>query len=876
MVPLALAVAMGVVIDRFARPWGTPAWVALGAVVALLGVALGRFPRLGAVAVGLAWLAVGAGRHHQSWFDLPPNDLARVVGEEPIPCWVRGVLLDVQGYRPGIVEGQEGLTRAVLEISHVHDKGSWREASGRASLTAEGDRRDLRAGSAVEAAGAIARVAPPLNPGEFDARGYLRARGVRLRFSAAGGSGVWPAAGAPPGGPRWAVLRWLGATRAWSQETLAEGLDPATAPLATALLLGRREGVAPEINDAFVRTGTTHLLAISGLHLQVLGVALGWTLRALGVSRRLTFGVVALATAGYAGMVGLMPSVVRSAVMTLTYCLAGLICRRARPANTLAIAAVATLAWNPSDLFDVGCQLSFLAVGVIVWGVPPLSAWLFPPPDPLTRVQRHFWPGWKRLVWRLARQGVGGLILSTAVWLAALPLVASRFHLVSPISILLNAPLVPITSLALLASGIALGLSAVGASVAAPAALACSKLLAATQAIVTWGVAQRWGYTFVPGPPWWLVLGVYLAFAIATASAVLRWPGRKTLSTVAVALLPVVLAGTFGWRPWPARVVPEVEVLAVGHGLAVVVDLGGGHAVLYDCGKMRDPSVGRRIVAPALWSRGVRAIDAVLLSHADADHYAGLPDILDRFPVGALLVPPGFGDSPESDRGAVALLQTARGLGVPVREVVAGAHWESGPFRLKVAHPPADWRPPGFSDNAGSLVLDVEAPGGRMLLTGDLDGPGLTELTGRLPKRPLAVLLAPHHGGRSANPPWFYQKTNPGVVVVSQREPQEGTRDPLAETGLPLFRTWERGAIRLTWSAPGVIARGYRDGLDDREGSDRLIEPQVVGEPEGAIDPGGATEGGQRAAELARHAVVTAGAPHDLPLDRPGGPTGEP
>ncbi|MGE3820897.1 MAG: ComEC/Rec2 family competence protein [Isosphaeraceae bacterium] len=813
LVPLAIAVASGIVLDRYLQPWETSVWVAIGALVAALGIGLNRFPRLSAAAVALAWLAVGAGRHHQFWFDPPPDDLARVVTEEARPCWIRGVLRDVQGYRPGFIEGQEGLTRAILEVSHVHDRGSWRVASGRALLTVAGDRSDLRAGTLVEAAGALGLVTPPLNPGEFDARDALRSQGVRLRFSAGGPSGVWRAEGTPPGGPRWRVIRWLGATRAWSQATLNRSLDPSSAALANALLLGRREGIAPEVNDAFARTGTTHLLAISGLHLQVLAVALGWTLRGLGLSRRATFGAVALATAGYAGLVGLMPSVVRSTAMTLTYCLAGLLCRRARPANSLALAGLVTLALNPSHLFDAGCQLSFLAVGAILWGVPPAMAWLFPEPDPLTRVERHFWPRWKRLGWGLGRRAVAGLTLSTVVWLVTLPLVALRFHLVSPISILLNIPLVPLTSLALLSAGISLGLSATGTAVAGPAAWACSTLLAMTEGIVTWGVSQRWGYAFAPGPPVGLVLAFHAALGLATASAFLQWrrPGRKCLVALTTALAPILLASTFGFRPWPSRVAPEVDVLAVGHGLSVVIDPGGGRAILYDCGRMRDPSVGRRIVAPALWSRGIRAIDAVILSHADADHYDGLPDVLDRFRVGALLVPPGFGDHPDSDPGAVELLRLARSMGVPVREVVAGERWESGPFRLAILHPPSGWQPPGASDNARSLALDLAAPGGRTLLTGDLDGPGLVELTGALPQEPLDAMLAPHHGGRSANPPWLYARTAPKVVVVSQRSPAEGTRDPLGEITPPPLRTWERGAIRLTWSKSGVTARGYRD-----------------------------------------------------------------
>ena len=121
---------------------------------------------------------------------------------------------------------------------------------------------------------------------------------------------------------------------------LVDRLDTRTAPLASALILGQREDIDPEVNDAFARTGTTHLLAISGLQIQVLAFSLGLVLRAIGLPRRLAYGGVALATIGYAILVGLAPSVVRSAVMTLTFCVAAIVSRPTRPANTLALAGV--------------------------------------------------------------------------------------------------------------------------------------------------------------------------------------------------------------------------------------------------------------------------------------------------------------------------------------------------------------------------------------------------------------------------------------------------------------------------------------------------------------------------------------------------------
>ena len=856
LVPLAVAAVVAVAVDHQFGAWSTSVWVAIASILGAAGCVLSRHRVPGLVMVVLAVGALAGGWHHYRWWDVSADDLARVLDESPRPVWWRGVVFDVLGFRPGSGPDDAGVTRAVLEVAATCAGESWEPVSGWAILTIEGDRSDLRAGTPVEVAGNAALVAGPLNPGEFDYRAYLRAQGIRLRVSV-DGDGVWESAAAASAarGAWWAGIRALGAVRAWSQARLARGLDPATAPLASALLLGRREGVDPDVNDAFARTGTTHLLAISGLHLQVLAWAMSLVFHVLGLSRRKTLVAVAVGTLAYSLLVGLMPSVVRSAAMTVTYCIAGLSDRPTRPANTLALAALTTLALNPAHLFDVGCQLSFLAIGAIAWGVAPVFARVVAKPDPLTAVERRFaprWRRWGRWAWTWA---VEGMTVSTVVWLAAVPLVLLRFHLLSPIGILLNVPLIPITSLALLAAGVSLGLSALWTPLGAPVAWVCSVSLKWTDAIVRWGAAQRWGYTFAPAPPWGWVLGFYVMLALAVAAALGRWPGRKTLAALTIALVP--LGGWLTLRPGPRP--PEADVLAVGHGLAIVVDTGYGHALLYDCGRMRDPSVGRRIVAPALWARGVRTIDSVILSHADADHYSGLPDLLDRFRVREVLVPPGF----DVDPAAAALLGLVQARGVPVHTVSAGRMWyhdaDDAEFLFQTRHPPGDWNARSATDNARSIVLEVTACGRSVLLTGDLDGPGLTAVTDAWTRSsyrwPLDVLLSPHHGGRTANPEWFYNKLNPALVVVSQRAPTPGTRDPLeplADRGLPVLRTWQLGAIRLRWTAAGIKAQGFLDGTA-RESTERGQRAENKGQsPEGkqrnssAKDRGQSPEGKQR------------------------------
>lgn len=814
LVPVALAYVVGIVLDRWFVTWGTEFWAGMALAGAALA-ALGR-DRKGPAVIGLviAIVGLGGGRHHAYWTDLAFDDLARSVPDAPRPVWVRGVVWDVRGPRLSESRGASAATRAVMAVTAICDGQVWRPAQGRAQLIVVGDRADIKAGSGIEAVGTISALTGPLNPGEFDYRHHLRAQGVRLRVAVDGPEGAWvePAAGT------WIWTNWLGRVQAWSYARLVAGLDPNVAPLAAALLLGRREGVDPDVNDAFARTGTTHLLAISGLHLQVLAGVLWFIFRFLGLGRRSAFVGVALTTIAYALLVGLAPSVVRSAAMTVAVCCAGILDRQVRPANNLALAALATLWLNPADLFDVGCQLSFLAIAAIIWGVTPathllryayyaLTFRIQGPGSPLDVLERSLEPWWLAQMRRWPLLVTSGLIVSTVVWLAALPLVAFRFHVVSPIGVLLNIPLIPMTSLALMASGLSLGLSAIWGPLGTPAAWICATFLAGTEFLVRWGASQSWGHVFVPGPSQSWVLIVYGLLAGATVAGVRRWPLRHIAWGLLVVWVAVGLV--LPWRPSRGGRL-EADILAVGHGLAVMIRTGAGETFLYDCGRMHDPSVGRRIIAPALWARGVSRIDAVILSHADADHYNGLPDLLERFPVAEVRVPPGFA-SP-ANPGAVELLETVQTHGVPIRTISEGEQWGSSGSRFSVWHPPKSFSP-GSSDNARSIVLDVESAGRHLLLTGDLEQEGLARLIDR-PAFPIDAILAPHHGGRTANPESLYDWAGPEVVVVSQRPPAVGTRDPLealGPRGIPLLRTWQRGAIRLRWEPDRLTARAFLD-----------------------------------------------------------------
>src|SRR5207237_7013575 len=254
--------------------------------------------------------------------------------------------------------------------------------------------------------------------------------------------------------------------------------------VAVALLLGEGSTMTSEDWEKYKRTGVIHALAISGYHLVILAGFLWFVLRFVPVRRRYAALFVALFLVGYALLAGGRPPVIRAAVIVCAAAGGLLLCRPVLTASTFALSSLVVGLINPTDWFDAGCQLSFLAVALIYWGIrrwfetsiTPMHEvveiyrpgnWLvragvLASPDPLDLLIARSRPGWQRgLIW-LVRKVALTYAVTLVIWLAAAPLVASRYHLVSPAGLLLCPPTVFLTSIALLSGFLLLLFAPVG------------------------------------------------------------------------------------------------------------------------------------------------------------------------------------------------------------------------------------------------------------------------------------------------------------------------------------------------------------------------------------------------------------------------------
>ena len=733
-------------------PWAYPA--ALGAV---LGSALATAPE---PLLTWWWLALTAA---------PLAPLAPWAWHRPGSPWPRALLIVGVAF---LVTGGRGLVWSQVADPWAERLGQTVTLSGRADgsrLWVAGQGSLLLRGEAVTPGSVTVRgqllpLRARRNPGGFDEAGFWRRRDVHaaLRVETL-------LAQAPP--------RGMLAARGALQAGVTNGLGPRAAALQQAVTLGLRFELGA-LRSVFAAAGMAHLLALSGLHVGVLAAVVAWLARPLG--RRRGGGLVLLVVVGYVLLVGPGPSVVRAASMVAAVVLARALGVRGPPLPaTLALAALACLVVAPAWVGDLGFQLSFLSVLGIAALAGPTLRWA------RERSQAAGVRVWQRRRRRVVRALVAALATSAAAQAASVSLVAGGFGslpLVAPLANVVAVPLasalVPLGALAGLAGVIDPRLAQALNALTGPLAeaLLAFAALAARAPALPWGAVGPEGHV--------LAAGALVALALAVHGH-LRWRS---------ALLVVLSAAGVAWSLPDPRGLPELVVLDVGQGDAVVLRLGGGAAVLIDGGGVTFGGVdmGARVVVPALRALGVWRLPLVVATHADLDHMGGLPAVLEAFPVGELWIGHAENERPVWQ----VLAQVARRRGVPVREVRRGEATVLGALRLDVLHPTAEASGDGNADSVALLVRHRDAPW--VLLLGDV--PAAVEAD--LPIPPTPLLLVPHHGSATSTSADLLRAARAELALASVGQNRYGhpaavVQDRLAHAGVPLLTTREHGALRV-------------------------------------------------------------------------------
>lgn len=800
LVPIAVVATAGILLDRYqvvSWTW----WSGLAMVGLLLWLLSARFPRLAWIGLMLAATGVAALHHHTHRHFFPANDIGFAVTDEPKLARLRGIIIDEPTIDIPVIGDplrsipETARTFAVVAAQALVGDDHEQRVSGKVSVTLSGRQSSLGVGDAVDLTGWLNRPRSPDNPGERDHASLLldqRIRATMLVRKLADDT-----VQAEQATDEW-LDRALGSVRSWSRRQLEATLPPQEAAVAAALLLGDGSAMMQSDWSLYIRTGVVHVLAVSGQHLAVLAGFSWLFLRILGIPRRPGAVAVALGLCAYAAIVGIRPPVLRAAVMAIVVCGGILLRRPARPANTIAFAWLAIVMMNPTDIFSPGCQFSFLCVAILVWG---FRRWTEPrPADPLQALVEAAQPAWQRWLRVVARSVAYAFVLNIVIGVLVWPLTAWHYHMISPAGLLIGPLAVVLASIALIAGFFLLFMTWIAPPLAAAPALVTHQSLNALMWLVQLGDGLPFSHYYVGEVALWWVIGFYLV----VAGVIWLWPKlRLTALGALAAWLLIGLACSFV-RPQADEL--RVAFMAVGHGGATLVETPDGRVILFDAGSMTGPDITRRIIAPYLWHRGIRRIDDLFVTHADLDHFNGVPSLMERFHVGRINLTPSFLNKPTAGAGAVIrrLVQDQ----VMVRIVQAGDRFQAGAVEFEVLHPPAVG-PPG-PENARSLVIMLRHAGHAIALTGDLDMDGRSMLMAQAPGN-IDVWMAPHHGGKSANPSELAAWVRPRLALA-----HNGTNEAAfaaanyRHVGAEFLSTWPDGAVTIISRRDGLWAESYK------------------------------------------------------------------
>ncbi len=658
-------------------------------------------------------------------------------------------------------------------------------------------------GDRLRLKGLLYQPEEPGNFGAFNYRAYLARRGIYCLMKIEQSDYVQCLG---VGGN--AAVRLALQSKARLLQVASQTMSERQTEVLAGLLFGNQGGIDQSVKDVFAQTGVSHVLSVSGLHMAyvVAGVLLlaGW----LGLPRRAVPVLTLVVLLFYTVMTGMGPAVIRSGIMAMLVLMAVQLGRERDWPSALALAALVILLFDPSALYEIGFQLSFAATWGILYLMPLLGELL---------VGRWGWPRWLGM----------SLGVTIAAQLATLPLLVYYFNLVTPVAPLANLVLVPLVGMIML-------LGFVGSVVGLVFLPAAMLINAGTGVLIEFFIGLAHLFSLLPGgssyvatPPWYAVTLWYVGLVglveiisgrlapppVVPLSLYLlngqdRW-NRLVSTGTAIMLMLIII-----W-PWNGTCSQlQVHFIDVGQGDSILVRFPGGRTMLVDAGgRLGDLDEGRgvgdTIVVPYLHRLGMDKLDVLVVTHPHGDHAGGVPPVMEKLRVGALVLSgaPGYAE----------LLEQVEPLDVPVYRVGRGQSLQIDEAVEVIVLAPAGKIPKSAVEdlNNVSLVLRLDYGQVSFLLTGDIEEEAQQVLLSSGAELQADVLKVPHHGSRFFEPE-FISAVDPDYAVIQVGKnnrfghPARDMLEVLASTGAEVLRNDRDGAVLFTTDGQDITVRTAR------------------------------------------------------------------
>src|ERR1022692_4488295 len=674
------------------------------------------------------------------------------------------------------------------------------------------------------------------NPGAFDYEGYLRENGISVL-----GSAEATDIERLPGFSGSRIELWRTRVHASIIAKIHQLWPASQASLMDAMVLGEESFLRNATRTEYQRSGTYHVLVVSGMNLSILAFAIFWALRQFRVDPAVAAITTVMVSFAYAFVVGVGPPVWRAALMLATYLGARLLYRERNMMNAIGAAALGVLIVDPHALFGASFQLTFLAVFIIAGiGSPILERTTLPYARGLRLVRvasydlhvarevAQFRIDLRLIGGRLARFigdrlsvavpaifmrvaiGVGELIFISALMQAGLALLmAYHFHRATTMGMPANLAVIPLTQALMPTAAAAVGLGYISTALAKPAVWISGLALEGIAGTVHWlggarVVAMKIAGTSIADlrvamPSLAMIMASITALALAMLSA------RLPRTRLAVFASVVLLFGVAGWiafvpsRPHLRTGVMEMTTIDVGQGDSILLVTPEGRALLIDAGGLpqwmhSDFDLGEQVVSSYLWNRGIDRLDVVAITHPHADHLGGMPAVIANFhprelwlsidhPVGELL----------------PIVKQAERAGTKVFVKKEGDQFDYGGAHFHMLAPGRDQITGSMRPNEDCLVFTAAFGGTTALLEGDAERLGERHV---VEEHPEAMLLkVAHHGSASGTSAALLSTVHPRYAVISvgarnvYGHPRREVLERLQHAGVKTYRTDEEGAV---------------------------------------------------------------------------------
>ncbi len=637
------------------------------------------------------------------------------------------------------------------------------------------------------------------NPGQINTELLLRSQGITATLMA-GKSGVIAKAMPEKDVSAWtSLLRHLSGVRAHYLSSMHAVMPKEDAAAIFAMLFGGYQGLKPELLEAFTSTGIVHILSVSGSHISLLAAVMAWLgsfLRLPGMARAaLVISTIAI----YSLLAGMVPPVIRSAVMGGLAFLALALDREKEARRLLILTGLFMLTVSPLLVFHISFQLSFAATAGLLYVAPVVREWL----------QAH------RVSFFLA----GGLSITFAAQAATVPILAWYFNQLSLSSFLANLVIVPIVEL-IIVIGISAGLIAfviplVGKMVYAGNSL----LLGLVYEMARWTASLPGSHIWIPAFPWQVVPVYYAVLALLVLKNSWRqkimsglYARRKYLLVICAAFL----AFGIGYRLSQPNYM-TLAAIDCGQGDALLLHTPHGKNILFDSGGERNGNepgafnTGERVILPYLRHYGVNEIDAIFLTHAHADHAGGSGAVLKNLAVGAVYTADEGREAYARSMGlgdASLLLQKLH----PAHE---GEVFEVDGVRIEVVFAPALSVKGQEAGNEASNVYRIVYGNASFLITGDLTKENEKLIMEKGRNIHCTVLKVGHHGSNTSSSKEFLQAVAPHYAIIcvgagnSFGHPQAEVLERLRAQGAKVLRTDQDGEVKFSTDGKSMRVETY-------------------------------------------------------------------